>query len=93
MLIACQMTNCVVVSFFPKNEQQSGNNFEIILILKQNNLRKKSVAHIKLTFSSAWHGGKYFACNKIINVIYVHVYCNYLKNTESYPLSQSKGTT
>ena len=50
MLIACQMTNCVVVSFFPKNEQQSGNNFEIVLILKQNNLTKESVAHIKLTF-------------------------------------------
>ena len=43
------MTNCVVVFFF-KNEQQSGKNFEIVLILKQNNLKKKSVAHIKLTF-------------------------------------------
>ena len=53
MLIACQMTNCVVSRpFFSKHEQekQSGQNFENVFILKQNNVGEKSVAHIKLIF-------------------------------------------
>ena len=42
----------IVLSFFPKHEQekQFGKIFENVLILKQNNLGEKSVAHIKLTF-------------------------------------------
>ena len=38
--------------FFSKHEQeqQSGKNFENVLILKQNNSGEKSVAHIKPTF-------------------------------------------
>ena len=53
MLIACQITNGVVVLFFSKHEQeqQSGKNFENVLILKQNNVREKSVAQIRLTFN------------------------------------------
>ena len=53
MLIACEITNGVVVLFFSKleQEQQSGKNFENVLILKQNNVREKSVAQIKLTLN------------------------------------------
>ena len=48
------------------------------------------ISHLKFNYCTAF---LHFTCNKIINVIYVHVYCNYLKNTESYPLRQSRGTT
>ena len=42
----------MLLSFFPKHklETQSAKNFENVLLLKQNNLGEKSVAHIKLTF-------------------------------------------
>lgn len=43
----------LLLSFFSKHEweQQSGKNFENVLLPKQNNVGGKSVAHIKLTFS------------------------------------------
>ena len=43
----------MLLSFFSKHEQeqQTGKNFENVLIPKQNNVGGKSVAHIKLTFS------------------------------------------
>ena len=42
----------LLLSLFSKHEQeqQSGKIFENVLIMKQNNLGEKSVAHIKLTF-------------------------------------------
>ena len=42
----------VLLSYFSKHEQekQSSKNFENVLILKQNNVGEKPVAHIKLTF-------------------------------------------
>ena len=42
----------VLLSFFYRHEQdkQSDKNFENVLILKQNNVGGKSVAHTKLTF-------------------------------------------
>ena len=51
VLIACQMTNCVV-AFFSEHEQQKqlDKNFKNALILKQNNVGEKAVTHIKLTF-------------------------------------------
>ena len=42
----------MLLSYFSKHEQEklSDKKFENVLILKQNNVGEKSVAHIKLTF-------------------------------------------
>ena len=48
-----EMTNCVIYCpfFLSMNKRNSlAKNFENVLILKQNNLGEKSVAHMKLTF-------------------------------------------
>ena len=50
--VDCLSNDKLCCLFFPKHEQekQFGKIFENVLILKQNNLGEKSVAHIKLTF-------------------------------------------
>ena len=42
----------MLLSFFSEHEQQKqlDKNFENVLILKQNNVGEKAVAHIKMTF-------------------------------------------
>ena len=52
-MIACQMTNCVVSCpfFLSMNKRNSlAKILKMFLILKQNNVGEKSVAHIKLIF-------------------------------------------